>query len=211
MKEKVLALLKPLLAARGFKSKELEGLAEIAAKNLTDASTDEEINNVVNGIVPFADLMQKVGNRYATEVEKKYEGWVKPGGKEITEGNPSGGGKPSGVNKPTLTAEELAALIETKVSERLRPYEEREEKQRLQNLLFANEKVKSLPESFRSKYTLDKEENLDSLATKMETDFAELKQELLKSGTFATPPTSGGAGESDDLINALKRMGSGGK
>ena len=45
-------------------------LAELIAKNLDDASTDEEINNAVSGILPYAELMQKIGNRYAADIEK---------------------------------------------------------------------------------------------------------------------------------------------
>ena len=60
MKGKVLTILKPLLASKGFSKEELESLAEIAAKNLTEASTEEEINNAASGIIPYADVMQKV-------------------------------------------------------------------------------------------------------------------------------------------------------
>ena len=56
MKQKVLDILKPLVASKGFKRTELEGLAELIAKILDDASTDEEINNAVSGILPYAEL-----------------------------------------------------------------------------------------------------------------------------------------------------------
>ena len=42
----------------------------------------------------------------------------------------------------------------------------------------------------------------------METDDATLKQERIISDVFAEPPASGGAaGETDDLMAALKQMG----
>lgn len=201
MKQKVLDILKPLVASKGFKRTELEGLAELIAKNLDDASTDEEINNAVSGILPYAELMQKIGNRYAADIEKKYEGWVKPTPTQEPPAPPVDDKQPKG-----LTAEEIQALIAEGIANGLKPYQEREEKNRLQNLLFSNEKVKSIPESFRSRYTLDKEENLDALATQMENDYANLKQELLKSGQFAEPPATGGGGNSDDLIAAFKGM-----
>lgn len=205
MKEKVLNLLKPLLASKGFSKEELEGLADIATKNLTDASTEEEINNVVNGIVPYADMMQKVGNRYASTVEKKYEGWVKPKD-EPTPPAPKEEPKPS--ENQGLSAEDIQKLVDEKVQAILKPYQERDEKQRLQNLLYSNDKVKAIPEVFRNKYSLDKEENLDTVVTQMETDYAALKQSLVTSGEFAAPPSSGsGAGDSDDLISTLQAMG----
>lgn len=202
MKEKVLNLLKPLLAAKGFNKEELEGLADIASKNLTDASTEEEINNVVSGIVPYADMMQRVGNRYASTVEKKYEGWVKP--QETTD---TTGQKP--VEQTGMTPEDIQKLVDEKVQAVLKPYQERDERQRLQNLLYSNDKVKSIPEIFRSKYSLEKEEDLDTVVAQIETDYAALKQSLVTSGEFAAPPASGnGTGDSDDLISALTQMGS---
>lgn len=205
MKEKVLAILKPLVASKGFKKTELEGLADIVAKNLTDASTDEEINNAVSGVLPYADLMQAVGNRYVTETEKKYEGWIDP--KKNTPTPPTPPAPPKDDKKmPTL--EEIQKLIQDGIDAGLKPYREREESERLRSILYANEKVKAIPESFRSRYTLDKEENLETLASQMENDYATLKQELLKSGEFAAPPSGGGgAGSSDDLIAALQAMG----
>lgn len=205
MKEKVLNLLNPLLASKGFSKEELEELADIAAKHLTEASTEEEINNVVNGVVPYADMMQKVGNRYASVVEKKYEGYVKP------QASP-GPTEPQGTPKPTenhvMSDEDIRKLVDEKVSAALKPYRERDERQRLQNLLHSNEKVKSIPEVFRNKYSLDKEEDLDTVVTQMETDYATLKQSLVTSGEFAAPPVSGsGTSNPDDLIGALQAMG----
>lgn len=206
MKEKVLNLLKPLLAAKGFNKEELEGLADIASKNLTDASTEEEINNVVNGIVPYADMMQRVGNRYASTVEKKYEGWVKP---QSNPEPPKPNEPPKPVESTGMTPEDIQKLVDEKVQAVLKPYQERDEKQRLQNLLYSNEKVKSIPDVFRNKYSLEKEEDLDNVVTQIETDYAALKQSLVTSGEFATPPASGnGTGDSDDLISALQTMGS---
>lgn len=205
MKEKVLAILKPLVASKGFKKTELEGLADIVAKNLTDASTDEEINNAVSGVLPYADLMQAVGNRYVSEIEKKYEGWIDPKKNPPVLSTPP---TPPADEPKALTLEEVQKMIQDGISAGLKPFREREESERLRSILYANEKVRAIPESFRSRYTLDKEENLETLASQMENDYATLKQELLKSGEFAAPPSSGGgAGSSDDLIAALQAMG----
>ena len=209
MKEKVLAVLKPMLASKGFKKQELEGLADIVAKNLKDDSTEEEINNAAIGIVPYAELMQKVGNRYASEIEKKYEGYVKPSTDkdepDIKKEEPL---DKNNQTSQSLTQEQIQKMIADGIAEGLKPYREKEERTRLQSLLYANEKVKSVPESFRSRYTLDKEDNLEALAAQIETDYASLKQELLKSGEFTAPPQKGAeGGDNDDLISALKAMG----
>lgn len=210
MKEKILSLLKPLLANRGFSKEELEGLATIAAQNLTDASTEEEINNAVSGVVPYADMMQKVANRMVSSVESKYKGWIDPNKapKPVEELKPT----EQPVEKPALTAEDIQKLISEGIEAGLRPYREKEEKTRLQTILNSHEKVKAIPESFRSKYSLTKEEDLETVAAQVESDFASLKQELLKTGEFTAPPQGGsGQGDSDDLIQRLQEMGNRGK
>ena len=200
MKGKVLTILKPLLASKGFSKDELEGLAEIASKNLTEASTEEEINNAISGVVPYAELMQKVGNRMVSSVENKYRGWVDP--KSIDQ-KPEPEPEPKG-----LTPEDIHKLIAEGIEAGLKPYKEREEKQRLQSLLYSHEKVKCVPEMFRNKYNIEKEEDLESVAAQMESDFTALKQSLITSGEFVAPPQSGnGAGEVDDLITKLQNMG----
>jgi len=208
MKEKLLKQLKPLLADKGLSKDELESLAEIAAKNLTDESTEEDVNNVIDSVKPYVDLMQRVGNRYATTTEKKFKGWVKPEPKEVE--NATANTEPKKEvesNQKPFSAEEIAKLIEQQVSERMKPFEQAAEAKRLRSLLDSNEKVKSIPEAFRRNYTLDKEEDLDDLANRIETDYTALKQELVKSGEFVTPPErSDAGGDNDDLINQLQAM-----
>lgn len=208
MKGKVLAILKPLLASKGFSKDELEGLAEIAAKNLAEASTDEDINNAASGIVPYAELMQKVGNRMVSSVENKYKGWIdpktaNPKTEPTPDPNPEPKSEPQG-----LTAEAIQKMISDGIEAGLKPYREREEKQRLQTMLYSHEKVKSVPEVFRGRYSLAKEEELESVAAQIENDYTSLKQSMMSSGEFVAPPQSGnGAGEVDDLIAKLQNMG----
>ena len=208
MKQKVLSLLKPLLASKGFNKEELEGLATIVAANLNEASTEEEINNAIGGVVPYADMMQKVANRMVSGVEAKYKGWVDPSKVEPKPVEPAPVGKVE--EKPLLTAEAIQKMISDGIEAGLRPYREKEEKQRLQTILNSHDKVKSIPESFRSRYSLEKEEDLEAVASQVELDFTSLKQELLKSGEFTAPPQGGSAvGDSDDLIQRLQEMGKG--
>lgn len=213
MKQKVLSLLKPLLASKGFNKEELEGLATIVAANLNEASTEEEINNAIGGVVPYADMMQKVANRMVSGVEAKYKGWVDPSKLEPKPAEPKPA-EPTPVKqveeKPLLTAEAIQKMISDGIEAGLRPYREKEEKQRLQTILNSHDKVKSIPESFRSRYSLEKEEDLEAVASQVELDFTSLKQELIKSGEFTAPPQGGSAvGDSDDLIQRLQEMGKG--
>lgn len=75
MKERVLALLKPTMQPKGFKADELESIAETISRNLKAEATDEDIKAGIESFMPIADLMQRVGNRYATGVETKYKGY----------------------------------------------------------------------------------------------------------------------------------------
>lgn len=208
MNEKILKMLKPLVADKGLNKDELESLANIAGKNLTDASTDEEISDVVNGITPFVELMQKVGNRYATAIEDKYKGWVNPNGAKQAQSKSEVTVKKNvQETTPAITADDIQKLIEAKVAERMKPFELQAEAKRLKSLLDGNERIKNIPLSFRQNYRLEKEEDLDSVANKIESDYAALKQEQLRSGEFVTPPTgSQPADDNDALIDKLQKM-----
>lgn len=212
MKKKLFNVLKPLVANKGLSKEEIEGLAEIYAKNLTETSTDEEINNVANGIIPIADMMQKTGNRLATSVETKYKGYIDPATLEKynewlkAQNNPAPDPNKPDPNQPKpLTAEEISRMIQEGIAAGLKPMQEQQEKARLSSLLAAHEKVKAIPQAFRSRYTLDKEENLDTIASQMEADYAELKQQLVRDGVFQEAPHTGEENIDDD-IQALQDM-----
>lgn len=210
MKNKVLAIIKPLFASKGLTKEELESLAEIAAKNLTDASTEEEIKNVANGLEPYAELMQKHGNRLVTSTTDKFKGHISAEEhKKIVDELAALKEKYEKTPPPTepksLTQEEIQKLISDGIAAGLAPMREKEEKARLSGLLMNSEKLKSIPEVFRSKYALDKEENLDTVVSKIESDWAELKQDAIKSGSFIEAPFSGSTSVDDD-IEMLKKI-----
>ena len=91
------------------------------------------------------------------------------------------------------------------VAAALAPYKEREERTRLAALLQSNEKLKNVPEVFRSRYQLDKEENLDSVVEQINNDFTTMKQALVADGTFVSAPTtSTPQSEQDDFIKRME-------
>lgn len=213
MKQKLFNVLKPLVANKGLSKDEIEGLAEIYAKNLTETSTDEEINNVANGIVPIAELMQKNGNRMATSVETKYKGFVDPTKLDkYNEWLKQQSEPPKPPVPPTeppapMTAEQIQKLIADGIAAGIKPFQEQQEKSRLATLLGSHEKVKGVPEVFRQRYSLDKEENLETLASQIESDYAALKQDLIRSGQFQeTTPPGGGGDTTDADIQELQAM-----
>lgn len=217
IKEKVLASCKTSFAKYGLKKDELTKLVDqiVASRGLTDESTDENVTEAITAVEPYVGMMQAAFNRAVSETTKKYEGWVDP---KVTPTPPTI--TPTPPVPPTtetpLTAEAVAKMIaEVKndqqkavneaVAAALAPYKEREERTRLATLLQSNEKLKNVPEVFRSRYQLDKEENLDSVVEQINNDFTEMKQKLVADGIFVSAPTtSTPQSEQDDFIKRME-------
>nr|UVX63916.1 MAG: protein of unknown function DUF4355 [Bacteriophage sp.] len=207
IKEKVLASCKTSFAKYGLKKDELTKLVDqiVASRGLTDESTDENVTEAITAVEPYVGMMQAAFNRAVSETTKKYEGWVDPKATPV----------PPTTETP-LTAEAVAKMIaEVKndqqkavneaVTAALAPYKEREERTRLAALLQSNEKLKNVPEVFRSRYQLDKEENLDSVVEQINNDFTEMKQKLVADGIFVSAPaTSTPQSEQDDFIKRME-------
>lgn len=217
IKEKVLTSCKTSFAKYGLKKDELAKLVDqiVASRGLTDESTDENVTEAITAVEPYVDMMQAAFNRAVSETTKKYEGWVDPKATPTPPTNPPAPPVPPTTETP-LTAEAVAKMIaEVKndqqkavneaVAAALAPYKEREERTRLATLLQSNEKLKNVPEVFRSRYQLDKEENLDSVVEQINNDFTEMKQKLVADGIFVSAPTtSTPQSEQDDFIKRME-------
>lgn len=210
IKEKVLASCKTSFAKYGLKKDELAKLVDqiVAGRGLTDESTDENVTEAITAVEPYVGMMQAAFNRAVSETTKKYEGWVDP------KATPTPPVPPT--TETPLTAEAVAKMIaevrndqqkavNEAVAAALAPYKEREERTRLAALLQSNEKLKNVPEVFRSRYQLDKEENLDSVVEQINNDFTTMKQALVADGTFVSAPTtSTPQSEQDDFIKRME-------
>lgn len=217
IKEKVLASCKTSFAKYGLKKDELAKLVDqiVASRGLTDESTDENVTEAITAVEPYVGMMQAAFNRAVSETTKKYEGWVDPEATPTPPTNTPAPPVPPTTETP-LTAEAVAKMIaEVKndqqkavneaVAAALAPYKEREERTRLATLLQSNEKLKNVPEVFRSRYQLDKEENLDSVVEQINNDFTEMKQKLVADGIFVSAPTtSTPQSEQDDFIKRME-------
>lgn len=217
IKEKVLASCKTSFAKYGLKKDELAKLVDqiVAGRGLTDESTDENVTEAITAVEPYVGMMQSSFNRAVSETTKKYEGWVDPKATPTPPTNTPAPPVPPTTETP-LTAEAVAKMIaEVKndqqkavneaVAAALAPYKEREERTRLATLLQSNEKLKNVPEVFRSRYQLDKEENLDSVVEQINNDFTEMKQKLVADGIFVSAPTtSTPQSEQDDFIKRME-------
>lgn len=200
IKERVLSTVKTSYAKYGFKKDELSNIANLLVTNLTDESTDEDIAKLVESNEGYVQLMQSVYNRGVSETNKKYEGYIKPT-QQTPDPNPQNQQTPPA----TLTMEQVQKLIDEGIAKGIQPFKEREEKQRLDNLLKGHEKLKDVPEVFRGRYHLDKEEDLDEMTTRIVNDYTQLKQSLVSSGQFVEAPRKSTPGSEDD--DFIKMMG----
>ena len=102
-------------------------------------------------------------------------------------------------------AEDRQKEIDDAVAKATAPFLEQQERTRLNGLLQGHEKLKNIPKSFSGKYSLDKEENLDAVASQIESDFTSFKQEMISSGQFVEAPSpSSPQAEADDFVTAMQ-------
>lgn len=194
--ERVLAAAKTSFAKYGFKREELAKISNLIAANLKEESTDEEISTALKNNEGYAEMMQSVYNRGVTETNKKYEGYVKP--EPPTPPTPPVPPTEPPVPPSGLTAEQVQKMISDGIAAGLKPYKEKEERERLNNLLQTSDKLKDVPEVFRKQYHLEKEEDLDNVLTKITNDYTALKQTMVSSGQFVEAPTPSVLESEDD-------------
>lgn len=210
IKDRVLSSAKTSFAKYGLKKDELSKLVDliIASRGLTDESKDENVTSAITAVEPYVGMMQSSFNRAVSETTKKFDGWIDPN-------DPNN--KPTPPVPPTgLTQEQVQQMIaeasannqkaiSDAVAQALAPYKEREEKARLTSLLQGNEKLKDIPEVFRTRYQLDKEENLDATVQKITDEWTTLKQGLVSSGQYVeAPKATSKADEQNDFIKAMQ-------
>jgi hypothetical protein len=210
IKDRVLSSAKTSFAKYGLKKDELSKLVDliIASRGLTDESKDENVTSAITAVEPYVGMMQSSFNRAVSETTKKFDGWIDPN-------DPNN--KPTPLVPPTgLTQEQVQQMIaeasannqkaiSDAVAQALAPYKEREEKARLMSLLQGNEKLKDIPEIFRTRYQLDKEENLDATVQKIVDEWTALKQGLVSSGQYVeAPKATSKADEQNDFIKAMQ-------
>ena len=216
IKDKVLTSAKTSFAKYGLKKDELSKLVDliIASRGLTDESKDEDVTSAITAVEPYVGMMQSSFNRAVSETTKKFDGWIDPNDPNNKPTPPVPPTPP--VTQTGLTQEQVQQMIaeasannqkaiSDAVAQALAPYKEREEKARLTNLLQGNEKLKDIPEVFRARYQLDKEENLDATVQKITDEWTTLKQGLVSSGQYVEAPrATSKADEQNDFIKAMQ-------
>ena len=216
IKDKVLTSAKTSFAKYGLKKDELSKLVDliIASRGLTDESKDEDVTSAITAVEPYVGMMQSSFNRAVSETTKKFDGWIDPNDPNNKPTPPVPPTPP--VTQTGLTQEQVQQMIaeasannqkaiSDAVAQAIAPYKEREEKARLTSLLQGNEKLKDIPEVFRTRYQLDKEENLDATVQKITDEWTALKQGLVSSGQYVeAPKATSKADEQNDFIKAMQ-------
>lgn len=202
IKERVLASMKTSYAKYGFKKDELTKMADIISKNLKEESTDEEIANILAANEGFAQMMQSVYNRGVSETSEKYKDYI-PKPKEEPEPKRDSAKKDNSNNQSTFTLEDVKKIVSEELKAGLQPYKEREERQRLQGLLFSNSKLKDVPQQFCKRYNLAKEEDAEKVADEIVNDWTAIQQNLVQSGKFVKAPMKGEDGSDDDSFRKM--------
>lgn len=206
IKEKVLASAKTSFAKYGLKKDELSKLVDliVASRGLTDESKDEDVTSAITAVEPYVGMMQSSFNRAVSETTKKFDGWI-----DHNDPNhkPTPPVPPTGLTQEQvqqMIAENTKKVVSDAVAAAIAPYKEKEERARLNDLFGKSEKLKEVPEQFRSRYQLDKEENLETLAQQCADDWTALKQSLVASGSFVEAPKA--TSKEDEQNDFIKKM-----
>lgn len=213
IKEKVLASAKTSFAKYGLKKDELSKLVDliVASRGLTDESKDEDVTSAITAVEPYVGMMQSSFNRAVSETTKKFDGWIDPNDpnhKPTPLVPPTPPVPPTGLTQEQvqqMIAENTKKVVSDAVAAAIAPYKEKEERARLNDLFGKSEKLKEVPEQFRSRYQLDKEENLETLAQQCADDWTALKQSLVASGSFVeAPKATSHEDEQNDFIKMMQ-------
>lgn len=212
IKEKVLASAKTSFAKYGLKKDELSKLVDliVASRGLTDESKDEDVTSAITAVEPYVGMMQSSFNRAVSETTKKFDGWIDPNdpnNKPTPPISPTPPVPPTGLTQEQvqqMIAENTKKAVSDAVAAAIAPYKEKEERARLNDLFGKSDKLKDIPEQFRSRYQLDKEENLETLAQQCADDWTALKQSLVASGSFVEAPKA--TSLEDEQNDFIKKM-----
>ena len=205
IKEKVLASAKTSFAKYGLKKDELSKLVDliVASRGLTDESKDEDVTSAISAVEPYVGMMQSSFNRAVSETTKKFEGWIDPN-------DPNHKHTPTGLTQEQVqqmiaeATKSTQKAVSEAVAAAIAPYKEKEERARLDDLFCKSEKLKDVPQQFRSRYQLDKEENLETLAQQCADDWTALKQSLVANGSFVEAPKA--TSPEDEQNDFIKKM-----
>jgi len=190
MKEKILAFLKTKLS--GVADSYLNGVAEFYSKTITEETKIEStLNDQIELLRENARLLQSEADRRVTDAvqtAKKNE-WKRLGLDENGNKSVQKTQEPEHPEQKDEIEEKLKKLLEPLQAE-IEGYKKEKEQTRLFKSL--EEKLNGkVPNTFYKGRTLElNEDNLETIATSLETEFNSLKDDLVKSGVIIKVPVT---------------------
>lgn len=192
MKDKILAALKTKFHNLGFTEKAFGGVADYLAATVTE---ETQIETAIGGVEPLLKAFQgDIDTRVTTALAKQ---------KAEFERKPADPPKPSDPPKPGDDVPQWAKDMQTK----LEAFEKKEQQAVISAKLTAKLKEKGVAESFlkHANLAVTSEADIDTIATKVEQDWVEFKQDLINQGLMAEVPKkpAGPGKEGEDLGKAI--------
>lgn len=192
MKDKILAALKTKFQNLGFTEKAFGGVADYLAATVTE---ETQIETAIGGVEPLLKAFQgDIDTRVTSALAKQ---------KAELERKPADPPKPSDPPKPGDDVPQWAKDMQTK----LEAFEKKEQQAVISAKLTAKLKEKGVAESFlkHANLAVTSEADIDTIATKVEQDWVEFKQDLINQGLMAEVPKkpAGPGKEGEDLGKAI--------
>lgn len=206
MKEKIFAALKTK-----YNGVQDAILNRVAGKLSETVTTEDQVQTAVDGVT-FQNVLESYGDYRATEAsnsavtnyEKKHG--IKDG-KAIQQPNPGGDPNP----KAPEDAPDWAKAIIQQNQELSQKVANFEKKGVQENLIGKVQKIlsdKKIPTSYLKGRTIEieNEDQIETVASQIEKDYAEFKQELVNTGTVVDVPASGEGpvSDSESLANQIQ-------
>lgn len=197
MKDKILAALKTKFQNLGFTEKAFGGVADYLAATVTE---ETQIETAIGGVEPLlkafqGDIDTRVTSALAkqkAEQEKKPDAAAEAAAKAAAEAAAKASDMPQ-------WAKDMQAKLEA--------YERKEQQAVISAKLTAKLKEKGVAESFlkHANLAVTSEADIDTIATKVEQDWVEFKQDLINQGLMAEVPKkpAGPGKEGEDLGKAI--------
>ena len=213
MKKKVLTAMKPKVIALGFTKEELESAADTVAGNLTEESTDEEINASIDAVIPYLKLGQKMATRAinaakneSEEAKRQAEEEARKKAEEEAAASGESKNNPSPADIAKIVAEAVSAAVKP-LNDKLGEFEsDRRNKSYVEGL---KERLKDVdPEHYALALegkTFENEDAVEEFATKVEASWKSFTERHAKEGLSFTPPSGakGKDGSKGDDIDSI--------
>jgi hypothetical protein len=201
MKDKLLAQLK--IKFVGVSNLILDRVAESLAKTVTDEAKIPEaltaLDSLPISISDYAGLLQSEGDRRITELQKTHSKVVDDLKKQI----PVVKTTPEPTDEMPAWAKAMADQNK-QLMDKLAANEAASQRSNLLSKLFASPALKDIPDTFRSKYTIEKEEDIPAVESKIVSEFAALTQDMVNKGVVTVKPANSKAADDKAASPAVK-------